>query len=97
ESAASALQHLFCLRSRLAIRQWSLAPEQKICAASLHISANLILNHYIRIFPLHLRIYSFKPSLYNTKKLCSSCLIIDLSHVTDRRLSNLRNSPSNSI
>ncbi|HSX38404.1 MAG TPA: hypothetical protein VLE95_06200, partial [Chlamydiales bacterium] len=45
-SAASALQHLFCLRSRLAIRQWSLAPEQKICAASLHISANLILNHY---------------------------------------------------
>ncbi|HSX37470.1 MAG TPA: hypothetical protein VLE95_01410 [Chlamydiales bacterium] len=46
ESAASALQHLFCLRTRLAIRQWSLAPEQKICAASLHISANLILNHY---------------------------------------------------
>ncbi|HSX37754.1 MAG TPA: hypothetical protein VLE95_02870 [Chlamydiales bacterium] len=33
--------------SRLAIRQWSLAPEQKICVASLHISANLILNHYI--------------------------------------------------
>jgi hypothetical protein len=33
--AASAWQQIFGLRSRLAIQQWSLAPDTKICAASL--------------------------------------------------------------
>jgi len=32
---ASALQQIFGLHSRLAIQQWSLVPDTKICAASL--------------------------------------------------------------
>ncbi len=43
--AASAWQQIFGLYSRLAIQQWSLAPDTKICAASLPNSQ--LLNSFV--------------------------------------------------
>jgi DNA ligase (NAD+) len=52
KSGASTLQHLFCFHSRLAYRQWSFVPKQKICESLLPDFLNLNLNHYT-IFSMH--------------------------------------------
>ena len=45
--STSASQQIFDLHSRLAYQQWSLAPDAKICAASL--SNSKILNSFVYI------------------------------------------------
>ena len=64
----SAWQQIFGLRSRLAIQQWSLAPDAKICAASLEGAVALSFCRFLGSFE---PIFDFKSHVTQSRISCS--------------------------